>query len=147
MIYLDNGATTLHKPASVIRAVAGAISRCANPGRGGYPAAMAAADAVYRCRETAAKMFDCQPEQVAFTSNCTHGLNIAISTLVQPGDSVVMISDGVASAEEDGWVKTALAEYDGTDPKALAARLMEESANCEGAPDDRTTVVLTVKER
>jgi len=90
MIYLDNGATTLHKPASVIRAVAGAISRCANPGRGGYPAAMAAADAVYRCRETAAKMFDCQPEQVAFTSNCTHGLNIAISTLVQPGDSVVI---------------------------------------------------------
>lgn len=66
---------------------------------------------------------------------------------LEPGDSVVMISDGVASAEEDGWVKTALAEYDGTDPKALAARLMEESANCEGAPDDRTAVVLTVKER
>lgn len=90
MIYLDNGATTLHKPAAVIRAVAGAISRCANPGRGGYGAAMAAADTVYRCRETAAKMFSCQPEQVAFTSNCTHALNIAISTLVQPGDNVVI---------------------------------------------------------
>ena len=90
MIYLDNGATTLHKPAAVIRAVAGAISRCANPGRGGYPAAMAAADTVYRCRETAAKLFSCRPEQVAFTSNCTHGLNIAIHSLVQPGDKVVI---------------------------------------------------------
>ena len=90
MIYLDNGATSLHKPPAVANAVAEAMRRCANPGRGGYAAAMAAAETVYRCRERAATMFTCQPEQVAFTSNCTHGLNIAISTLVQPGDKVVI---------------------------------------------------------
>lgn len=40
MIYLDNGATTLHKPQAVRAAVNRALLRCANPGRGGYPAAM-----------------------------------------------------------------------------------------------------------
>ena len=78
MIYLDNGATSFHKPAAVRQAVLSAMLRCANPGRGGYSAAMNAAETVYSCRETAAALFDCEPEQVVFTSNCTHGLNIAI---------------------------------------------------------------------
>lgn len=90
MIYLDNGATSFHKPVGVADAMRRAIFTCANPGRGGYPAAMAAAGTVLRCRERAAQLFDCQPEQVVFTSNCTHGLNIAIKTLVKPGDSVVI---------------------------------------------------------
>lgn len=66
---------------------------------------------------------------------------------LEAGDSVVLISDGVAAAEEDGWVKAALAAYDGSDPKALAAALMEGSTQRQGATDDRTAVVLTVKER
>ncbi len=90
MIYLDNGATSFHKPPQVRQAVLRAMERCANPGRGGYPAAMEAARLVYNCRETAAKLFDCKPEQVVFTSNCTHGLNIAIRSLVRPGDKVVI---------------------------------------------------------
>lgn len=90
MIYLDNGATSFHKPESVHKAVAHAMRRCANPGRGGYHAAKQAAETVYRCRESAAKLFDCTEEQVVFTSNCTHGLNIAIRTLVKPGDRVVI---------------------------------------------------------
>lgn len=90
MIYLDNGATSFFKPLQVRQAVLNAMARCANPGRGGYPAAMAAAEVVYRCRETAASLFGCQPEQVVLTSNCTHGLNVAIRTLVKPGDSVVI---------------------------------------------------------
>lgn len=90
MIYLDNGATSFHKPRSVKEAVLFAMDRCANPGRGGYPAAMAAAQGVYRCRELAGKLFDCGPEQVVFTSNCTHGLNMAIRTLVKPGARVVV---------------------------------------------------------
>lgn len=90
MIYLDSGATSLRKPPAVTAAVSAAISRCANPGRGGYPAAMEAARTVYRCRETAGELFECQPEQVVFTGNCTQGLNIAIRTLVKPGDRVVI---------------------------------------------------------
>ena len=90
MIYLDNGATSFHKPPQVRRAVLDAMERCANPGRGGYGAAMEAANRVYRCRERAGRFFHCQPDQVVFTSNCTHGLNIAIRTLVKPGTRVVV---------------------------------------------------------
>ncbi len=90
MTYLDNGATSLHKPPSVYAAMAWALHRCANPGRGGHAAAMKAASAVLQCRECAARLFDCTPEQVVFTHNCTHGLNVAIRTLVQPGDRVVI---------------------------------------------------------
>ena len=90
MIYLDNGATSFHKPPSVRRAVERALLTAGNPGRGGYPCAMRAAQCVLQCRERAANMFDCQPEQVVFTSNCTHGLNMAIRTLVKPGGRVVI---------------------------------------------------------
>ena len=90
MTYLDNAATSFHKPPAVQNAMLTALQRCANPGRGGYRAAMVAAETVYSCRETASKLFRCDPEQVAFTSNCTHGLNIAIGTLVRPGARVLI---------------------------------------------------------
>lgn len=90
MIYLDNGATSFHKPASVRKAVADAMQQCANPGRGGYAASMAAANTVYRCRELAGELFECGPEQVVFTSNCTHGLNIAIGSVLKAGGRVAV---------------------------------------------------------
>jgi len=90
MTYLDNGATSFYKPEAVYRFVRCALENCANPGRGGYSAAMAAAKTVLRCRERAAELFCCQPEQVVMTSNCTHGLNIAINTLIKPGARVVI---------------------------------------------------------
>ena len=90
MIYLDNAATTFQKPPQVYAAVAGAFSTMTSPGRGGYGAAMAAADALYHCRKLAGQLFDADPEQVVFTMNATHGLNIAIKTLVGPGDTVVV---------------------------------------------------------
>ncbi len=90
MIYLDNGATSFHKPAGVIHAINRALQTCANPGRGGYAASMAAAKTVFACRNRASELFDCTPEQVVFTCNCTHGLNMAIRTLIKPGASVVI---------------------------------------------------------
>ena len=90
MTYLDNGATSFHKPQRVYEAVRCAMENCANPGRGGYPASMMAARTVLRCRERAGRLFDCQPEQVVFTSNCTHGLNIAIHSLIKPGGKVII---------------------------------------------------------
>lgn len=90
MIYLDNGATSFHKPPAVLHAVERAMQRCANPGRGGYRAAREAAETVYNCRETASQLFGCQPEQVVLTMNCTHGLNLAVHSLVRPGGRVVV---------------------------------------------------------
>ena len=90
MIYLDNGATSFHKPDGVLRAVQRTMLTCANPGRGGYRAAMEATRQVFACRERASRLFGCQPEQVVFTSNCTHGLNIAIRSRIKPGGRVVI---------------------------------------------------------
>ncbi len=91
MIYLDSAATTLQKPREVARASSWAIRHLASPGRGGYRPAMAAAEVVYACREAAAQLFQVpNPEQVVFTFNATHGLNIAIKTLVKPGGRVVI---------------------------------------------------------
>ena len=90
MIYLDNGATSFHKPAAVYRAVGEAMRSCANPGRGGYGAAVTASRKLFACREEAAALFDCTPEQVVLTGNCTHGLNIAIRSLVKSGSRVAV---------------------------------------------------------
>jgi len=90
MIYLDNGATSFEKPEAVYRAVASAMRSCANPGRGGYEGAMEASRQVFRCREAAAALFGCKPEQVVLTPSCTHGLNIALRTLVKPGSRVAI---------------------------------------------------------
>ena len=90
MIYLDNGATSFPKLPAVSAAMLRALETCANPGRGGHRPSMEAMKTVYRCREAAGRLFDCQPEQVVFTANCTHGLNIAIRTLVKPGSRVVI---------------------------------------------------------
>ena len=90
MIYLDHGATSFPKPPQVIRAVGEAIAACANPGRGSHAAARAGAEALYRCREAAGELFSIEPENVVLTTSCTHGLNMAIRTLVRPGDRVVI---------------------------------------------------------
>ena len=90
MIYLDNGATTFEKPPEVLQAISKSMGACASPGRGGYSAAMKAAQSVYTCREVAGKLFDCPLEGVVFTMNATHGLNIAIKSLVKQGERVVV---------------------------------------------------------
>lgn len=91
MIYLDSAATTLQKPPSVARAMARAVNRLASPGRGGYSAAAEAARLAFQCREEAAALFHVpSPEQIVFTSSATHGLNIAIHTLVKPGSRIVI---------------------------------------------------------
>ena len=90
MTYLDHGATSFPKPQAVANAMVCALENCANPGRGGYRAAINGARVLLRCRERAGELFGCSPEQVVLTSNCTHGLNMAIRTLVKPGSRVVI---------------------------------------------------------
>lgn len=91
MIYFDSAATTLEKPRTVPSASAWAMTHLASPGRGGHRAGMSAADLVYRMREQAARLFHVSdPERVVLTSNATHGLNVAIHSLVEPGCTVVI---------------------------------------------------------
>ncbi|MBQ4550083.1 MAG: aminotransferase class V-fold PLP-dependent enzyme [Oscillospiraceae bacterium] len=90
MIYLDHGATSFPKPPAVLRAVGEAMANCANPGRGSHLAAREGARVLYECREAAGELFRVEPEQVVLTMSCTHGLNMAIRTLLPPGGRVVI---------------------------------------------------------
>lgn len=91
MIYLDSAATTFQKPRSVRNAMIRALDTCSSPGRGGHRYAMNAAEELFRCRERAARLFSVSDvERVTVTFNATHGLNIAIRSLVRAGDRVVI---------------------------------------------------------
>lgn len=79
MIYFDNAATSFPKPSSVAIAVAKAINSLGNPSRGTYKLSLDASRTVYNAREKIAKLFNLDnPLRVAFTSNATESLNIAI---------------------------------------------------------------------
>lgn len=88
MIYLDNAATTFPKPARVLEAVRKCLTAYGgNPGRGGHPLAMAAAEKIFDCREELASFFGLRdPARVILTSNCTAALNLALKGLSRPGD-------------------------------------------------------------
>ena len=91
MIYLDNAATSLIKPVGVENAVVNAMRSMASPGRGAHAPAMRAAETVFECREAAARLFKvADAENVVFTMNATHALNIAIRSVVKPGSRVLV---------------------------------------------------------
>lgn len=90
MIYLDNAATTMHKPQCVIDAVVGAMSSMGNAGRGANEASLSASRIIYDTRERLCRLFGGKSaKQIVFTCNSTESLNIAIRGLLKPGDHVV----------------------------------------------------------
>lgn len=90
MIYLDNAATTLHKPNEVIEAVVRAMGSMGNCARGTHEGALDAARAVYDARVKLARLFGCpRADRVAFTCNSTEALNIAICGAISCGDHVI----------------------------------------------------------
>lgn len=90
MIYLDNAATTLHKPPQVIDAVVRAMTAMGNAARGAHGGALEATRTVYGARVKLARLFNCpRPDHVVLTANSTEALNIAISGILRPGDHAV----------------------------------------------------------
>ena len=90
MIYLDNAATTLHKPARVVEAVTAAMTSLGNAGRGAHEATLGASRTIYEAREALARFFHAEdPRQVVFTCNSTEALNIALKGILSPGDHVI----------------------------------------------------------
>ncbi len=90
MIYMDNAATTMRKPETVIQAVADAMRSMGNAGRGAHGASLSASRTIYDTREKICRLFGgTNPRQVVFTSNSTESLNIAVKGLLDPGDHVI----------------------------------------------------------
>lgn len=90
MIYLDNAATSLHKPPQVVDAVMDALQHAGNAGRGATEGSLDAARILQGCRKKLAELFNCPAEDhVCFAPNATAALNTAINGLVNEGDHVV----------------------------------------------------------
>lgn len=90
MIYLDNAATTMHKPQEVIDAVVQAMSSMGNAGRGANEASLSASRLIYDTRDRLCRLFGGEnARQIVFTNNSTESLNIAIKGLLEPGDHVI----------------------------------------------------------
>ena len=125
MIYLDSAATTFQKPPAVAAAMEDALATMSSPGRGGYEAAMRAADTAFACRSELAELFHLEnPENVVFTLNATHALNIAIKSLLPPGGRAVI------SGYEHNAVTRPL-EALGAQVSAAAAPLFDQEAVTE----------------
>lgn len=140
MIYFDSAATTLQKPPKVAAAVARAIHHVTTPGRGDHPAAREAADLMLQCRTEAARMFDVgEPDNVILTYNATHALNIAIKSLVVPGDTVVI------SGYEHNAVTRPLQAIGDVAVRVVNGRLFDPTQMLEGfqrAVDGQVKVVV-----
>lgn len=90
MIYLDNAATTLHKPLQVEQAMLDALRTAGNPGRGAHEPTLHASRLVYAARCAAAKLLNApDPSCIAFTANATQALNTALGGLFRPGDHII----------------------------------------------------------
>lgn len=87
---MDNAATTMHKPQEVIDAVVNAMNSMGNAGRGASEAALSASRVIYDTRDRLAELFGAEDaRRIAFTSNSTESLNIAIKGSLNPGDHVI----------------------------------------------------------
>ena len=91
MIYFDNAATSLHKPKKVIDKAVNSMKNHGNPGRGGYPLSMSAAQTIFNTRLALAIFFkNHAPERVIFTQNATMSLNIAIKCFADENSRILI---------------------------------------------------------
>jgi cysteine desulfurase family protein len=91
MIYFDNAATVLPKPKEVGEAILQALNNFGNPSRGGHNYSLESSRMLYETRELLARLFNIKdPLNIAFTSNSTMSLNMAILGLdLKSGDEII----------------------------------------------------------
>jgi cysteine desulfurase / selenocysteine lyase len=85
LIYLDNGATSWPKPASVGAAMVDFLNhKGGNPGRGGHYLAREAVAVVEATRRKLAELINaCEEKRVVLTHGCTDSVNMAIHGVVR----------------------------------------------------------------
>ena len=127
MIYLDNGATTYPKPKLVVdKALLSLKKYSFNSGRGGYKESLAAAEQIFNVRLKIGDMFSFEPENVAFTPNCTFALNMAIKGSVKQGDHVIIsslehnsVSRCVETLANENYITYDIAKYSFDDDETV----------------------------
>jgi len=94
MIYFDNAATTWPKPPGVSTAMVRFMEEVgSNLGRAGHRLAVEAGRIVYAARQAIANLFHVgDPMRVVFGANVTEALNLALHSLLRPGELVITSS-------------------------------------------------------
>lgn len=94
LIYLDNAATSWPKPEPVRTAMTRFLEEVgANPGRSGHRLSVEAGRMLFAAREAVCELFGApDPLRVAFGSNVTEALNLALKGLLEAGDHVITSS-------------------------------------------------------
>ena len=64
----------------------------------------------------------------------------------QGEDWLLLLTDGILCGGEDDWVRTAMVNHEGTDPKELAERILRESRVRTDGEDDGTVLVVRIEE-
>lgn len=92
MMYLDNAATTLRKPASVYASlIKNSVFGSGNAGRGGHKQSVRAAEVIVDAQDAVARLFNISnPQNIIFTQNATYALNTAIFGTLRNGGHVVV---------------------------------------------------------
>lgn len=91
MIYLDNAATSNHKPFAVKNAVWQALSHSVNVGRNSGKESFHYAEKILNVREQIAALLGVtSSENVIFTANASHGLNLAIKGFLKKNSHVII---------------------------------------------------------
>jgi len=93
-LYLDNAATSHPKPDSVYAGTMKYLREIgASSGRSGYRLALEADRKIFEVREQIALFLGVQDSsRIVFTHNATHGLNMALKGILNPGDEVIISS-------------------------------------------------------
>lgn len=127
MIYLDNAATSLRKPPDVMRAVEAALRNGGNAGRGANGVSGYASDIIFECRKLAGALFGFENiENIAFTLNATHALNIAINSLVRElGRKKDRLRAVISGYEHNAVYRPLMALEEKVDTQVVASPLFE----------------------
>lgn len=89
LIYVDNAATSLNKPAIVNETIDEAMLMAGNPGRGSHDAAIWSSKTIYKARKVICDLLNAQdPMNIAFTLNATESLNFAINLIDDSGEII-----------------------------------------------------------
>ena len=65
---------------------------------------------------------------------------------LSPGCFFVMVTDGVADADDDEWLQNLLAGWEGTNPQLLVSAILADSAEKRGETDDALCMALYIPE-
>lgn len=63
----------------------------------------------------------------------------------EPGDILVMMSDGVGDNDERPWLERLIGGYEGQSPRELASGILEQAVLHNGASDDMMVLALLLK--